>query len=106
MNLNEIELIVAIREKSKTVPWRYDLLRKVLSGVLGDFRFELSVFIHVLLRWGSVQNFSISKLNLQNKIYYAINISLKSMRFFLHLFIDFLSFVILKLLRSLKQMLS
>jgi len=47
MNLNEIELIVAIREKSKTVPWRYDLRRKVLSGVLGDFRFELSAFIRV-----------------------------------------------------------
>jgi len=44
MNPNEIELIVAIKKKGRTVPWSYNLQSKVLSGVLGDFRFELSAF--------------------------------------------------------------
>jgi hypothetical protein len=45
MNVNDIEVIVSIRKKGKEVPWRYDDVKKVLSGVLGEFRFEISAYI-------------------------------------------------------------
>lgn len=44
MGMNDIELIVAVERKGRVVPWRYDERRKLLSGVLGDFRFELSAY--------------------------------------------------------------
>jgi len=27
------------------VPWRYDAMKKLLSGVLGEFRFEMAAYI-------------------------------------------------------------
>jgi len=44
MNVNEIELIVSIKKKGRTVPWKTDWSNKMLSGVLGDHRFDLSAY--------------------------------------------------------------
>jgi len=43
MEVGDIEIIVAISKKRKTTPWRYDYNRKELSGVFGDFRFDVAV---------------------------------------------------------------
>lgn len=44
MKINDIELIVAIEKKGRNVPWRYGASKKLLSGVLGEFRFELTAY--------------------------------------------------------------
>ncbi|MHA2062387.1 MAG: Mov34/MPN/PAD-1 family protein [Candidatus Sifarchaeia archaeon] len=47
MYINQIELILSIRNKKHNVPWRYDSRKKELSGVFGDYRFELSAITKV-----------------------------------------------------------
>ena len=44
MNVNDVEIIVAIKRKGRYVPWRYDSQKKILSGVLGEFRFEICAY--------------------------------------------------------------
>ncbi|MEM3458967.1 MAG: Mov34/MPN/PAD-1 family protein [Candidatus Bathyarchaeia archaeon] len=44
MKINDIELIVTIEKKDRNVPWRYDASKKLLAGVLGEFRFELAAY--------------------------------------------------------------
>jgi len=43
MNIGDVELVIAISRKSKTTFWRYDTVKKELSGVFGDFRFKMAV---------------------------------------------------------------
>ena len=43
MNVNDVEIIVSIR-KGKKVSWRYDLDKEILSGTLGEFRFEMVAY--------------------------------------------------------------
>lgn len=42
MNFGDIEIVVAISKKKRTTPWKYDIDKKELSGVFGDFRFDIS----------------------------------------------------------------
>jgi|GEM_PF-5533814 len=55
MKVNDVELIVAISKKGRQVPWRYDAAKKLLSGVLGDFRFEMAAYIRTKCEQPSVK---------------------------------------------------
>jgi proteasome lid subunit RPN8/RPN11 len=44
MEQYEIELIVAIRRKSRVTPWAYNDAARRLTGTLGDYRFEISAY--------------------------------------------------------------
>lgn len=39
---HDIEIVISVSKKKKTTPWRYDANRKELSGVFGDFRFNVA----------------------------------------------------------------
>ena len=41
--IGDVELVIAISRKSKTTFWRHDNIKKELSGVLGDFKFQMAV---------------------------------------------------------------
>jgi len=43
MEIGDVELVIAISRKSKTTFWRYDGMKKGLSGVFGDFKFQMAV---------------------------------------------------------------
>jgi len=44
MRVGNIEIVIAISEKRRTTPWRYDNIRKELSGVFGDYRFDIAAY--------------------------------------------------------------
>jgi len=55
MKVNDVEIIVAISKKGRQVPWRYDAAKKLLSGVLGEFRFEMAAYIRTKSEQPSVK---------------------------------------------------
>jgi len=44
MGVGDVEIIVAISKKKRTTPWRYNIVKKELSGVFGDFRFDIAAY--------------------------------------------------------------
>jgi len=82
MNVNNIELIVSIWKKGRNVSWRYDPVKKTLSGVLGEFRFEICAYTRTKKSLSEVKKIDLlcpfalgigskyfdTKLNLQNEI--------------------------------------
>jgi hypothetical protein len=45
MKPHEIEIIISVERKERTVPWSYDPAKRMLSGVLGEFRFEMCAYM-------------------------------------------------------------
>jgi proteasome lid subunit RPN8/RPN11 len=45
MEIGDIEVVVGISKKRKSVPWSYNIRKKELSGVLGDFRFDIATYV-------------------------------------------------------------
>lgn len=43
MEVGDIEIVIGIARKRRTTHWRYDVSKKELSGVFGDYRFEIAV---------------------------------------------------------------
>lgn len=43
MEIGDIEIIIGIAKKRRTSYWRYSTSKKELSGVFGDYRFEIAV---------------------------------------------------------------
>lgn len=44
MDCGNVEIVVATSRKKKTTPWRYDTAKKELSGVFGDYRFNIAAY--------------------------------------------------------------
>jgi proteasome lid subunit RPN8/RPN11 len=44
MEAGNVEIVVATSEKKRTTPWRYNLSKKELSGVFGNYRFDVAAY--------------------------------------------------------------
>lgn len=60
MKVNDVELTVAIKKKSKNVPWRYEGSKKMLSVVLGEFRFEIVAYTRIKSNSQPIKNWTYS----------------------------------------------